>query len=125
MRNAVPFLVIFVGFVAALTIYAVFSGLLPPAAQAETVKMGSTEIAKSSLSFVTSLKRTDGKYYYSMNCTDAAGCRRNAESYTQSGAWTVLAYSGLYDATHDQQYLQKIDSEANDLMKACEGKDAE
>jgi len=45
------------------------------------------------------MRRSDGRYDYSMNCADGSGCQKTALSFTQTGAWVVLAYDGLYTAT--------------------------
>ena len=90
-----------------------------------TKKLSGLEIAKLSVNFFDKMKRDDGTYDYSMNCTDDSGCVKTQENYVQSGAWPVLAYAGLYGATSEQQYLQKMNSEASDLLNSCNGNDDE
>jgi uncharacterized protein YyaL (SSP411 family) len=124
MKNLVPVAIVLVGFVAAAVIYLLYANMLTLPRE-EIKKMNSLEIAKSSLKFLNDMKRSDGRYDYSTNCNDTSGCTKTGEVYTQSGAWAVLAYAGLYDATGDQQYLQKMESEAGDLISACNGKEDE
>lgn len=121
MRILVLVAVVIIAFASALTLYLFFNST-PSAA---TVTLTSNEIAVDSLNFLTKMKRTDGKYDYSMNCTDAAGCVKNGDSYTQTGAWAVLTYAGLYKTTGDSQYLQRMNGEATDLMNSCSGKEDE
>jgi len=124
MKNIVPVVIVLVGFAAAAVIYLLYSGMLTLPGE-EIKKMSSLEIAKSSLNFLSDMKRSDGRYDYSTNCNDTSGCTKTGEVYTQSGAWAVLAYSSLYKATGNQQYLQKMSSEADDLISACNGKEDE
>jgi len=124
MKNIVSLAIVLVGFAAAAVIYLLYSGMLTLPGE-EIKKMNSLEIAKSSLKFLDDMKRSDGRYAYSANCQDNSGCTKTGEVYTQSGAWAVLAYSSLYKATGNQQYLQKMESDADDLIDACDGNEEE
>jgi lantibiotic modifying enzyme len=124
MKNLVPVAIVLVGFAAAAVIYLLYSGMMTLPGE-EIKKMNSLEIAESSLKFLNNMKRSDGRYNYSANCFDASGCTKTGAVYTQSGAWVVLVYSSLYKATGNQQYLQKMSSEADDLIKSCDGNEDE
>lgn len=113
--------ILIVAFVAAFTLYLFFK---TPATTATTT-LTANEIAIDSLNFLVEMKRTGGRYNYSMNCTDGIGCVSNGDSYTQTGAWAVLAYAGLYQSTSDSQYLQKMNREAIDLINSCSGREDE
>ena len=110
-----------IAFAAAFTLYFFLNSTSTTA----TVTITGNEIATKSSNFLTKMKRADGKYDYSMNCTDTGGCVKKGDSYTQTGAWAVLAYAGLYKSTNDPNYLQKMNGEVTDLISSCNGKEDE
>jgi len=110
-----------VAFASSISLYFLLATPLTSA----TTTLSGNEIAVDSLKFINVMKNNDGKYYYQSECTDDSGCKRDSDSYIQTGAWPVLAYAGLYQSTKNQQYLDKMNNEANNLMSACNGNEDE
>lgn len=117
MRIVFVAAIIIIAFVAAFTLYFFFSASQTTA----TMTLSGNGIATKSLNFFNEMRQSDGTYDYSMNCTDSKGCIDNQDYYQQTGAWPMLAYAGLYESAGNQQYLQQLNTEANNLMNSCNG----
>jgi len=85
----------------------------------KTMTMNAMDIAKSSINFLESKRRSDGLYTYSETCSDS-GCKDDNFVYAQTNAWPVLAYTGLYEATDSKDYLAKAKAEMATLKSSCE-----
>jgi hypothetical protein len=75
------------------------------------------DVALESAGFLDRLRRGPG-FFYNFDC-GSVGCVVGRDSFVQSGAWVVLAYSGLSGVTHSVYYVDSVSSEASRLMGLC------
>jgi len=125
MKNIIPFCVIFIGFVAALTIYLLASGLIAvpmPQTREHIMEMSGAEIAESSAAFLDAMRREDEQYFYAVDCDENANqkdCVLVAFYPNDTNGWPLIAYSGLYEATGNNAYLQKARTDSQILFRKC------
>ena len=87
-------------------------------AQSDDVEFTGLEIAEKTISFLESLRHEDGNYTWASPCKYDY-CTRSGIPLQQNPAWLALAYSGLYEATGEQRYLDKVKAHMTDLRTDC------
>ena len=96
-----------------------FLGIQTTRAQ-EKVQLTGLDIALKTLYFMESVpENNDGLLIYRKVCRQEE-CSFSTQAFPQTRAWVVFAYTGLYEATGDTVYLDKIRESMEKLMKECE-----
>lgn len=123
MNNLLLAGIVFIAFIAALTIYLLLTGVMQiPSASAQPIQMNSLNIAEKSVSFLDSLRRNDNEYFFIKECADNStfnGCITNDFYDNATNAWPVLAFANLYKATGNPAYLQKAQNDMQIVSRDC------
>jgi len=92
--------------------------LLQTTVSAEEIKLTGLNVSLSVLPFIESMKRSDGSFFYHRVCEEGK-CTTLRNVQPQEGAWAVISYAALYNATKNPLYLNKMKAEMEDLFKYC------
>lgn len=87
-------------------------------AQAETVELTGLEIALLAEKFLDRMENVDGRHSWAAPCK-FDDCKPSGIPLDQNPAWLALAYSGLYEATGNVSYLEKVRKSMADLQVVC------
>jgi len=79
------------------------------------------EAATHATAFVNGMRLPDGNYVPSQKCSEK-NCTNDpstTDATPQLNAWAALAFTGMYQATGDVQYLDKARLEADKMLETC------
>lgn len=79
------------------------------------------EAAKDAAAFVNGMKLPDGNYVRSKSCSEQTCTKDQPDTNAtpQLNAWAALAFTGLYRATGESQYLERARLEADKMLETC------
>jgi hypothetical protein len=118
MRILFIAVIVVIAFVAAFTLY-FFLNSTPTNA---TIYLTGSSIAQQSTKFFDNMRQTNKQYYSAEDCIGNRGqptCSIESFYVNDSNSWTMFAYSGLYQATENQVYLQNAKNDAQVLFQDC------
>ncbi|MFH1789296.1 MAG: hypothetical protein ABH834_07945 [Candidatus Altiarchaeota archaeon] len=87
-------------------------------ANSAALQVSGLDVAVKTIPFLETMPEKDGLIVYSKHCENKE-CTPLTQAYPQSRAWVVLAYTQLYEATGDQQYLTKAEDAMEKLLINC------